>query len=156
MILVCDGNGQSSCEGSQAPHGSDRRFLPMNARAENGVRSNLDLHLSLLIPSGLGHRWGGSPSTGSPAVRVLAGTPGLVGPEPSSCAALGPLQRGGCKVEKNNLQNSSRGNLRRPHWTKTLTRGVACFCGFSAFLACVNTNVRVYVLCGGKGAAPAQ
>ena len=58
MILVCDlANGQGSCEGSQAPHGSDRRFL-------------LDLHLSLPIPSGLGVIGGvGLLSTGSPSGR---------------------------------------------------------------------------------------
>ena len=49
-------NGQSSCEGSQAPHGSDRRFLRDECQfsSGHGVRGNLDLHLSLPFSSGLG------------------------------------------------------------------------------------------------------
>ena len=65
-------NGQSSCEGSQAPHGSDRRFLRDEGQSfsSHGVRGNLDLHLSLSIPSGLGVIGGvGSLSTGSPSGR---------------------------------------------------------------------------------------
>ena len=71
MILVCDlANGQSSCEGSHAPHGSDRRFLRDERQSSHGVRGNLDLHLSLPIPSGLGVIGGvGSLSTGSPSGR---------------------------------------------------------------------------------------
>ena len=65
-------NGQSSCAGSQAPHGSDRRFLrdECQSSSSHGVRGNLDLHLSLPIPSGLGVIGGvGSLSTGSPSGR---------------------------------------------------------------------------------------
>ena len=65
-------NGQSSCEGSQAPHGSDRRFLRDECQSfsSHGVWGNLDLHLSLPIPLGLGVIGGvGSLSTGSPSGR---------------------------------------------------------------------------------------
>ena len=65
-------DGQSSCKGSQAPHGSDRRFLRDECQSfsSHGVRGNLNLHLSLSIPSGLGVIGGvGSLSTGSPSGR---------------------------------------------------------------------------------------
>ena len=58
--------------GSQAPHGSDRRFLRDESQSScsHGVRGNLDLHRFLSIPSGLGEIGGvGSLSTGSPSGR---------------------------------------------------------------------------------------
>ena len=36
-------NGQSSCEGCYAPHGSDRRFLRDECQVSHGVWGNLDL-----------------------------------------------------------------------------------------------------------------
>ena len=36
-------NGQSSCEGCYAPHGSDRRFLRDECQGSHGVWGNLDL-----------------------------------------------------------------------------------------------------------------
>ena len=137
-------NGQSSCEGSQAPHGSDRRFLRDECQSfsSHGVRGNLDLHLSLPIPSGLGVIGGvGSLSTGSPSGRG-SGYLGLMysqAPVRSYTKDRAGLQGdhtpkgGGYKVKN---RNSSRGNLCRPHWTQV----VAYHC--------------LSVLCGGKGTAP--
>ena len=137
-------NGQSSCEGSQAPHGSDRRFLrdECQSSSSHGVRGNLDLHLSLPIPSGLGVIGGvGSLSTGSPSGRG-SGYLGLMysqAPVRSYTKDRAGLQGdhtpkgGGYKVKN---RNSSCGNLCRPHWTQV----VAYHC--------------LSVLCGGKGTAP--
>ena len=137
-------NGQSSCEGSQAPHGSDRRFLRDECQSfsSHGVRGNLDLHLSLPIPSGLGVIGGvGSLSTGSPSGRG-SGYLGLMysqAPVRSYTKDRAGLQGdhtpkgGGYKVKN---RNSSCGNLCRPHWTQV----VAYHC--------------LSVLCGGKGTAP--
>ena len=137
-------NGQSSCEGSQAPHGSDRRFLRDECQSfsSHGVRVTLDLHLSLPIPSGLGVIGGvGSLSTGSPSGRG-SGYLGLMrsqAPVRSYTKDRAGLQGdhtpkgGGYKVKN---RNSSCGNLCRPHWTQV----VAYHC--------------LSVLCGGKGTAP--
>ena len=137
-------NGQSSCEGSQAPHGSDRRFLrdECQSSSSHGVRGNLDLHLSLPIPSGLGVIGGvGSLSTWSPSGRG-SGYLGLMysqAPVRSYTKDRAGLQGdhtpkgGGYKVMN---RNSSCGNLCRPHWTQV----VAYRC--------------LSVFCGGKGTAP--
>ena len=137
-------NGQSSCVGSQAPHGSDRRFLRDECQfsSSHGVRGNLDLHLSLPFPSGLGVIGGvGSLSTGSPSGRG-SGYLGLMysqAPVRSYTKDRAGLQGdhtpkgGGYKVKN---RNSSCGNLCRPHWTQV----VAYHC--------------LSVLCGGKGTAP--
>ena len=132
-------NGQSSCEGSQAPHGSDRRFLRDECQfsSSHGVRGNLDLHLSLPFPSGLEVIGGvGSLSTGSPSGRG-SGYLGLMysqAPVRSYTKDRAGLQGdhtpkgGGYKVKN---RNSSCGNLCRPHWTQVQT-----------FFSCVQARVK--------------
>ena len=131
-------NGQSSCEGSQAPHGSDRRFLRDECQSfsSHGVRGNLDLHLSLPIPSGL--EVIGGVGLGHPAVEVLATSAQCtvrlqLDPTPAGLQGDHTPKGGGYKVKN---RNSSCGNLCRPHWTQV----VAYHC--------------LSVLCGGKGTAP--
>ena len=92
-------NGQSSCEGSLAPHGSDRRFLRDESQSSHGVWGNLDLRHFFLHCSGVGVGMGWDRyRLGHPAVEVLAHAPPLnvqsghskVLHQGSSCAALGP------------------------------------------------------------------
>ena len=114
----------------------------MPVSSSHGVRGNLDLHLSLPFPSGLGVIGGvGSLSTGSPSGRG-SGYLGLMysqAPVRSYTKDRAGLQGdhtpkgGGYKVKN---RNSSCGNLCRPHWTQV----VAYHC--------------LSVLCGGKGTAP--
>ena len=51
-------------------------------------------------------------------------------------------------------RNTSCGNLRRPHRTKTSTVWCRLLLRVAAFLASTYTGKTVYVLCGGKGTAP--
>ena len=124
-------NGQSSCEGSQAPHGSDRRFLrdECQSSSSHGVRGNLDLHLSLPFPSGLGVIGGvGSLSTGSPSGRG-SGYLGLM-------YSQAPVRS--YTKDRAGLQgdHTPKGGVCRPHSTQV----VAYRC--------------LSVFCGGKGTAP--
>ena len=85
--------------GSQAPHGSDRRFLRDESQSSHGVWGNLDLlHFFLHCRCvGVGKGWDRY-RLGHPAVEVLAHAPPLnvqsrhskVLHQGSSCAAMGP------------------------------------------------------------------
>ena len=90
-------NGQSSCVGGQAPHGSDRRFLRDECQSSRGVWSNLDLlHFFRHCRGvGVGKGWNRY-QQGYQAVEVLAQAPLLnvqsghskVRHPESSCAAM--------------------------------------------------------------------
>ena len=117
--------------GSQAPHGSDRRFLRDESQSSHGVWGNLDLlHFFLHCRGvGVGKGWDRY-QLGHPAVEVLAHAPPLnvqsghskVLNQGSSCAAMGPHPEKGEGIRwfrepEQHHRNPSCGNLRRPHWT---------------------------------------
>ena len=114
-------NGQSSCVGSQAPHGSDRRFLRDESQSSHGVWGNLDLlHFFLHCRGvGVGKGWDRY-RLGHPAVEVLAQAPPLN--VQSCCDGTTPLKGGSEGIRwflqpEQHHRNPSCGTLRRPHWT---------------------------------------
>ena len=125
-----------------SPHTDGQWLVEAAVQATSTFPGNLDLHLSLPIPSSLGVTGGvESLSTGSPSGRGSGYFGSMYSQAPVRSYTMGraglqgdhtPKGRG-YKVKN---RNSSCGNLCRPHWTQV----VAYHC--------------LSVLCGGKGTAP--